>query len=177
MKVKREEAVPITLELYLHHQVIRGDFQSELDKRPIDLLNAAVNSVITLSDAWSASLYAEAPPIRLGTVRVQRAQILLVIPQNPPPLPRRLFRVGFIEKRQVHAALGVGPFVLTGTAHVGAHELASIRGLENDTSGRLFIPVTQAAVRSQHALAWSLEAELLFLNRAAISYGRPLETA
>ena len=87
--LNREAAVAITLELYLEHQIIRGDFKEEPGHRPIDLLNSVAGGMIALTDAWSASLHEEAPPVWLDTVRVRRAQILMVIAQNTTPLPPR----------------------------------------------------------------------------------------
>jgi hypothetical protein len=167
---KQEAAVAITLELYLEHQIIRGDFKDEPGHRPIDLLNSVGGTMIVLSDAWSASLHAEAPPVRLDTVRVKRTQILLVVAQNTAPLPPRRFRVGFVEKRPMRAMVGLGPFSVAGTIHVGSHEQSSITTLEHDVSGRFFIPVTQAEVRSQYHPRWRIEADLMFVNRAAITF-------
>jgi hypothetical protein len=166
----REAAVAITLELYLEHQIIRGSFKDEPGQRPIDLLNSVAGGMIGLSDAWSASLHVEAPPVWLDAVRVRRSQILMVIAQNTTPLPPRRFRVGFVEKRPLRAVVGLGPFSVAGTMHVGSHEQASVMTLEHDVSGRFFIPVTEAQVRSQYHPRWLIEADLMFVNRAAISY-------
>ena len=103
-------------------------------------------------------------------VRVRRAQILMVVAQNTSPLPPRRFRVGFVEKRPLRAVVGLGPFAVAGTMHVGSHEQASVTTLEHDVSGRFFIPVTEAQARSQYHSGWVIEAELMFVNRSAISY-------
>lgn len=160
----------ITLELYLEHQVIRGSFKDEPGQRPIDLLNSVAGGMIGLTDAWSASLHVEAPPVWLDAVRIRRSQILIVIAQDTAPLPPRRFRVGFVEKRPLRAVVGLGPFAVAGTMHVGSHEQASVITLEHDVSGRFFIPVTEAQVRSQYHPRWLVEADLMFINRAAIGY-------
>jgi hypothetical protein len=162
--------VAITLELYLEHQVIRGEFKDEPGQRPIDLLNSVAGGMVQLADAWSASLHAEAPPVRLDTVRVKRSHVLLVIAQNTAPLPPRRFRVGFVEKRPVRAVVGLGPFTVAGTVHVGTHEQAALANLEYDASGRFFVPVTDAEVRSQYHPRWRIDSGLMFVNRGAISY-------
>ena len=167
----------ITLELYLEHQIIRGDFKDEPGHRPIDLLNSVAGGMIALSDAWSASLHVEAPPVWLDTVRVRRSQILMVIAHNTIPLPPRRFRVGFVEKRPLRAVVGLGPFAVAGTMHVGTHEQASVITLEHDVTGRFFIPVTEAEVRSQYHPRWLINADLMFVNRAAISYSYATPTS
>ena len=160
----------MTLELYLEHQIIRGEFKDEPGQRPIDLLNSASGGMIVLTDAWSASLHAEAPPVRLHSVRVKRASILLVVAQNTAPLPPRRFRVGFVEKRPVHSVVGLGPFTVSGMLHVATHEHSSIANVEYDATGRFFIPVTGAEVRSQYHPRWRIEADLMLVNRGAIGY-------
>ena len=72
---------------------------------------------------------------------------------------------------------GLGPFVITGTVHVNPNEQNPISSLEHDASGRFFIPVTQACLKSQYDPRWSLPADLLFINRAAISYSYLLAPA
>ena len=70
----------ITLEVYLAHQVIRGNLRDDSRQRAIDILNAAQSQIVTLSDAMAASMHAQAPPSKLATVRIRRQQILLVVP-------------------------------------------------------------------------------------------------
>lgn len=166
----QEAALAITLELYMEHQIIRGSFKDDPTHRPIDLLNSVAGGMIGLTDAWSASLHVEAPPVWLDVVRVKRSQILMVIAQNTSPLPPRRFRVGFVEKQPLRAVVGLGPFSVAGTMHVGSHEQASIITLEHDVTGRFFVPVTEAQVRSQYHPRWVIEADLMFVNRSAISY-------
>ena len=167
----------ITLELYLEHQIIRGEFKDDPGQRHIDLLNSASGGMIMLTDAWSASLDAEAPPVRLDSVRVKRTSILLVVAQNTAPLPPRRFRVGFVEKRPLHAVVGLGPFSVAGALHVATHEQSSLANVEYDASGRFFIPVTGAEVRSQYHPRWRIEAELMLVNRGAITYSCAVPTS
>ena len=164
----------ITLELYLEHQIIRGDFKDEPGQRPVDLLNSAAGSMIQLTDAWSISLHAEAPPARLYAVRVRRDEALLVVAHDTSPLPPRVLRVGFVEKRPMRAVIGLGPFAVEGTIHVGIREQSASTSLEHDVSGRFFIPVTQARVRSQYHPRWLIESDLVFVNRGAISYSHAI---
>lgn len=166
-------AVATTLELYLRDRVIRGDVKEEFGQRPIDLLNGARGGILVLNDAWSASLHASAPPSHLTRVRVQRSQILIAVPQDPAPLPARQFRLGYVEKRPVRSAVGLGPFTVTGAVHIGLHEQSAVGSLEHDAGGRFFIPFTAAVLKSEYDPTWSLETELLFVNRAEITYTTP----
>ena len=164
----------ITLEVYLAHQVIRGNLRDDSGQRAIDVLNAAQRQIVTLSDAMAASMHAQAPPSKLAMVRIRRPQILLVVPQTVEALPPRRVRVGFVEKRPLSVGVGLGPFVVTGTIHVNPNEPNPINSLEHDPSGRFFIPITQACLTSLYDPRWSLQAELVFMNRAAISTSSPL---
>ncbi|MGE3270126.1 MAG: hypothetical protein AB7P40_15345 [Chloroflexota bacterium] len=167
----------ITLELYLAHQVIRGDMRDDSGQRTIDVLNAATSQVIALGDALAASIHVQAPPARLGAVRIRRPQILIIVPQTVEALPPRRVRVGYVEKRLLHVGFGLGPFTVTGGVHVNPNEQNPIASLEHDASGRFFIPVTNACLKSQYDPRWSLPAELLFINRGAISYSYALAAA
>jgi hypothetical protein len=161
--------VAITLEVYLAHQVIRGNLRDDSGQRAIDVLNAAQSQIVTLSDAMAASMHAQGPASKLAMVRIRRPQILLVVPQTVDVLPARRLRIGFVEKRPLNVSVGLGPFVVTGTIHVNPSEPTPITSLEHDPSGRFFIPITQACLTSLYDPRWSLQAELVFMNRAAIS--------
>lgn len=158
----------ITLEVYLDHQVVRGSLRDDSGHRAIDVLNGAQSQIITLTDALAASLHVQAPPSKLGVVRIRRPQILFVVPQAVEALPPRRFRVGFVEKRPLGVGVGLGPFVMTGTIHVNPNEPNPITSLEHDPGGRFFIPITQVSLTSLYDPRWSLKAELVFMNRAAI---------
>jgi hypothetical protein len=170
-------AVAITLEVYLTHQVIRGSLRDDSGHRVIDILNTAQNQIVTLSDALAASMHAQAPPSKLSLVRIRRPQILLVVPQSVETLPPRRFRVGFVEKRPFNVGVGIGPFVVTGTIHTNTTEPNPITSLEHDPSGRFFLPITQARISSLYDPRWSLNAELVFLNRAAIASSYPHDSS
>lgn len=163
----------ITLELYLEHQIIRGNFQSSMDDsnfRPVDLLNYVTGDVVELTDAWSASLHVEAAPVWLDVVRVKRERIFLVFAQNPKPLPPRQLRVAFVQKRPVRAVLGLGPFAVAGTMYIPSDREDTLVALEHDSTGRFFVPVTEAQVRSQYHPRWLVNADVMFFNHAAIGY-------
>lgn len=163
----------IALELYLEHQILRGNFQSALDGsnfRPIDLLNYVTGDVIELLDAWSATLHVKAPPVWVDVVRVKREHVLLVIPQHTEPLPPRQLRVTFVQKRPVRAVLGLGPFSVGGTLYVPNDRGDSLSDLEHDPTGRYFVPVTNAQVRSQYHPSWMVNADILLFNHSAMSY-------
>jgi hypothetical protein len=162
----------IPVSLYLRDQVIQGELSGEAGRRPVDLLNAATRGMLALAGASSRSLHlAEAPPVELGDVQVQRAQALLVIPVEAPQLGLRVMRTGYVERRPRRAHLGLGPFRLSATLHFGFREAPSIDAFVHDASGRFFIPVTDASVTLQSPPAWSLDAPLVFVNRAAVDYG------
>src|SRR5262245_47373080 len=114
----REATMGITLELYLDHQIVRGDLPTEEGLRPIDQLNSAKGGVFVLSDVWSVSLHAEAPPTRMESVRVRRHGILVVIPRSRVQLPPRILRTGFVEKHPLRVEVGLGPFSVTGSFYV-----------------------------------------------------------
>jgi hypothetical protein len=173
---ERESAVVITLELYLDHQIIRGDLPIEDGQRPIDLLNTAKGGVIQLTDAWSVSLHAEAPPTHLNTVRVRRHGIMVVIPKSKVQLPPRILRTGFVEKHPLRVEIGLGPFTVAGSCYVTGHEAETLASLEHDPGGRFFVPFTHSRLRSQYSPRWKVDGELMFVNRGAISYSYLLPT-
>lgn len=162
--------------LYLPHQVISGDLAIETGQRLVDVLNGAEESLLVLANGVSRSLHTEAPPVALGTVRVQRAQVLLVIPAEARPLGLRHMRAGYVEKRPLRARVALGPLLLTATLHFGPREPASFEGFLYDAGARFFIPATEANVSSQYR-SETLEAPLVFVNRAAVDYGSLLEEA
>jgi hypothetical protein len=168
--------VGATLELYLDHQIIRGDLPMEEGQRPIDLLNTAKGGVIQLTDAWSVSLHAETPPTRMETVRVRRNGILVVIPRSRVHLPPRGLRSGFVEKRPLRVEVGVGPFFVAGSFYITGHEPESLASLEHDPGGRFFVPLTDGRLKSQYSPRWKVDADLLFVNRGAINYSYLLPT-
>jgi hypothetical protein len=164
--------VAITLEVYLEHQVIRGNLRDDSGQRAIDVLNSAQSQIVTLSEAMAASMHAQSPPMKVGLVRIRRPQILLVVPQTVEALPPRRFRVGFVEKRPLGVGVGLGPFVVTGTIHTSPNEPNPIISLEHDPSGRFFLPITQARLASLYDPRWSLQAELIHsVADAAVSPG------
>jgi hypothetical protein len=162
--------VSVTLEMFLEHQIVRGDLRSEEGQRPIDLLNGVNGGVIELSKAWSASLHVEAQPIWLDTVRVRRSQILLIIPRTVVLLPPRIVRLGYVEKRPLRVAAAIGPFTVHGNYHVTNHEHVALTCLEQDVTGRFFVPLTDAFLTSQHSTRWKMEADAIFVNRGAVTY-------
>lgn len=167
----------IILEVYLEHQVVRGSLRDDSGQRAIDVLNSAQSQIITLADAMAASMHAQAAPIKMSLVRLRRPQILMVVPQTVEALPPRRFRVGFVEKRPLGVGVGLGPFAVTGTIHANPNEPNPIISLEHDPSGRFFIPITRARLTSLYDPRWSLDAELIFVNRAAVTLSYPLPTA
>lgn len=168
--VERECTVAISLEMYLDHQIIRGDLRSDEGQRPIDLLNGVNGGIIQLSKAWSASLHAEAPPVWLDTVRIRRHQILLMIPRTTVILPPRIVRLGYVEKRPLQIRAALGPYVVQGAFHVTNHEHVPLTCLEMDVTGRFFVPLTDASLTSQYSTRWKVDADAVFVNRAAVSY-------
>jgi hypothetical protein len=97
-----------TFDLYLRDQVIRGELRPETSLRPIDLLNGAKSSLLVIQNGVSHSLHAKAPAVKLGTVRVQRTHSLVIVPAELAPLSSRQVRIGYVEKRQVRAHVGLG---------------------------------------------------------------------
>jgi hypothetical protein len=174
--IEREATVVITLELYLDHQIIRGDLPIDEGQRPIDLLNSAKGGVVQLSDAWSVSLHAEAPPTRLDTVRVRRHAILAVVPRSKVQLPPRVMRTGFVEKHPLRIEVGIGPFAVAGSFYVTGHEAETLASLEHDPGGRFFVPLTHARLKSQYSPRWKVDGDLMFVNRGAITYSYLLPT-
>ena len=130
-----------TVELYLRDQVIRGELRTDPGKRAVDVLNESPSGVIALAEASTTSVHVKASRTRLGSVRVQRAQVLLVIPYDASPLGPRQLRTAFVEKQPRQVAVGVGPFFVSGTTHVGRYDAD-----------------------------WWLEVGLVLVNRGAIGY-------
>ena len=163
----------MTLELYLEHQILRGSFQSSMDDskfRPIDLLNFVTGDVIELTDAWSASLHVNAPPIWADVVRAKKESVLLVVPRDLKPLPPPQHRVTVVEKRPLRAVVGLGPFAVTGTLYVPGDREGVLSDIEHDPTARYFIPITEADVRSQYHPSWVVNADVVLFNHAALSY-------
>ena len=163
----------ITLELYLEHQIVRGNFESSMDDskfRPIDLLNFVTGEVIELADAWSASLHVESPPAWADVLRAKREHVFLVIPQDTRPLPPPQHRVTVVEKRPIQAVVGLGPFAVSGTLYVPSDREGTISDLEHDPTARYFIPITEAEVRSQYHPRWRVKSDLVLFNHSAMSY-------
>jgi hypothetical protein len=163
--------------MYLEHQIIRGDLRAEEGQRPIDLLNGVNGGVIQLSNAWSASLHVEAPPTWLDTVRIRRNQVLLMIPRTSVLLAPRIVRLGYVEKRPLRVSAAIGPYVVQGMFHVTNHEHVPLTSLEQDVTGRFFVPLTEATLTSQHSARWKVEADAMFVNRAAVTYTYASQTA
>jgi hypothetical protein len=162
----------------LEHQIIRGDFRDEEGQRTVDLLNSAASgAIIALANAWTASLHYQATPARLHTARVRRTQVFMVVPSDAAPLPPRRFRTGFSERQALRALVGLGPFTVAGTHYIGLHEQPTLVTIEHDPTGRFFIPITDAVVRSQYNPKWTFEAPLILINRGAIAFTAPLPPA
>ena len=159
-----------TVELYLRDQVSRGELRTESGRRAVDVLNEAPSGVITLGEASSRGIHVKSAPTRLGAVRVQRSQVLLVVPYDASPLGPRQLRAGFVEKQPRSVAIGIGPFFATGTIHVGRYESSSIELATTDPSGRTFVPLTDAHLVSQYDADWWLDVAFLLVNRATIGY-------
>ena len=159
-----------TVELYLRDLIIRGELRTDSGRRAVDVLNESPSGVIALGEASSRSIHVRGRPTKLGAVRVQRGRVMLVIPYDASPLGPRQIRAGFVEKQPRSVAVGVGPFFLTGTIHVGRYDSPSVELAANDPGGRTFVPVTDARVTSQYDAEWWLEAGFVLVNRTAISY-------
>ena len=159
-----------TIELYLRDQVIRGELRTDANRRAVDVLNETSSGMIALGDARSTSAHVRGAPTKLGPARVQRAHVLLVIPYDAAPLGPRQLRSGFVEKQPRSVAVGVGPFFVTGTIHVGRYDAPSTEPGANDPSGRTFVPLTDARLTSQYDVAWWLEVGFVLVNRTAIGF-------
>ena len=162
-----------TLELYLEHEIVRGTFEGSTDGsrfRVIDQLNFVTGEVIELTDAWSASLHVESPPLWADVLRAKREHVFLVIPQDTGPLPPPKHRVTMVEKRPVRAVVGLGPFAVAGTLYVPNDREGTISDLEHDPTSRYFIPITAAEVRSKYHPRWRVDAGLVLFNHAAMRY-------
>ena len=166
----------VTLELYLRDQVIRGELSAG-QGRPLDVLNTAGEGYVILDNALAGSLHVDALPIRLGTVRVHREQILLVVPHDSSSRMAPLLRAGWVEKKRVRVMVGLGPLMTSGVFHVGSWEgdQFSVEHLARGQDGRIFLPATEATVRSVYDPSWSVECPSVFIPRPAISYLALLE--
>ncbi len=187
----------IVVELFLRDQVIRGELRDDSGRRVADVPNESGRSIVTLADARARSVHGHAPLVRLGTVQVQRALVLFVVPHDAQPPGPRQFRAGFVKKRPRPAAVGVGPFVVSGIIHVGLYDPPTLEVTANAperrlvvplrqahssttmsassaTAGRLFVPVTQAHVTSEYDPTWALDVDVVLVNRPLMSYSRSL---
>jgi len=159
----------ITLEVYLCDHVIRGELRSEGERRAVDILNESALGILTLSDAWIGNSHVHAAPIKVEQIRIQRPSILFVVPHDTAPRGPRQLRSAFVEKRPLRTVLGLGPFTVAGTIHVGQYETVA-DNLAQAGIGRAFIPITRATVSSQYDASVSLEAGIVLVHRPALTY-------
>lgn len=160
----------ITLELYLRDQIIRGEVQDGSGRRAVDLLNESTRGIIELHDAWSGSVHVAGAPKKRGSIRVLRSHVLFAIPHDSAPAGPRQLRAGYVDKRPHPAEVGLGPFFVAGTIHIGPYDTPSIEISATDAGKLPFIPLTRARVTSEYDASWSLDVGIVLVNRTEISY-------
>jgi hypothetical protein len=91
-------------------------------------------------------------------------------PHDRPATVLARIRGWWVEKRRVSVELGLQPFSVSGTMHFPLRESLSIEELGRSLDTRVFVPVTEATVRSFYRDDWVLIWPTVFVRRAAIGY-------
>lgn len=159
------DAAPVPVELYLRDRVLRGDVRVE--GRTLDTVNRP-GRTIELRGAQSTSFHTAAPPRRLGHIRVEKAHVLLIRPDDAG-LARTLHGA-WKPTRRVLAEAGLGPLAVRGIFHLNPALRADLAHLLSSGEERLFLPVTQATVTAEYHPGWSVEFATVFLLRTAIEF-------
>lgn len=163
----------VIVDAYLRNQTIRGELPGH-QGRPLDVPNNTLESFVILSNACSSSLHDPSLTTALGTVRLQKEHVLLVMPYDPPSSVRGL-QAGWVSKQPVSVMIGVGPFTVSGSIHIAATgDSPSLEKILRNPSGRIFWPMNDATVASPHSADWSLEAAAIFVLYSQIAYVRLL---
>lgn len=159
----------IKLDLYLRDQVIRGQVEL-VQGRPLDLLNSSLEASLVVRDAVAWSLHDGSGPLPLGTVRAHRDWVLVAVPHDGGSRIAAVLRSGWVEKRRVRVALGLGPLALQGTFHLGQWDQVSLEAICRGGDHRPFMPATDATIQGLYATSWSFECSTVLVARAQISY-------
>ena len=123
-------------ELYLDHQIVRGNLALESGQRPVDVLNSVKGGVIQLSDAWSVSLHADTAGPHGHRARAQERHSGGDLEKPGAAAAAAASGPGSSRKRPMRVEIGLGPFAVTGTFYVASHEQDSLVSLEHDPGGR-----------------------------------------
>lgn len=158
----------VTVDCYLRDQIIRGELAGGRD-RPLDQLNTSIEGFIILHNACLQNLRASVEPVQLGTTRVQKSQLLLVVPHDTQAVAPQL-RPGWVRKARVRVVAGIGPLTVRGTFHVPPAEHVSLEKIIRDSDGRAFLPMTRASITSLQYPDWSIEVPSAFLPRQEVCY-------
>jgi len=158
--------MPVRVELYLRNRVIRGELATD-GVRTLDRFNRH-DPAITLQDAQVASFHVAVRPRALGTVRVDKSQVLLVVPDDTDE--QMTLRGAWVPKKRVQAEAGVGPLDVRGTFHLGSSPKSSLEQLLFGDEERIYIPVTNALVTCEYHQGWSAALPTVFLMRRVVEF-------
>jgi hypothetical protein len=164
----RTALVGVMVELYLRDRLIRG-LVSTQGLRALDLFNRT-DRALQVREAQAASFHCAATPRFLGSVRVDKAQVLLVAPHDAEHLLWARLRAGWVPKSKVQAEAGVGPLIVRGTFHVGRSIPLAMASVFLGSEQRLFLPVTDATISSEYHRNWSVQLAAVFIPRRLIEY-------
>jgi hypothetical protein len=159
----------IDVELFLRDQIIHGELVTT-QPRPLDQINSKLETFLLIENARAASLHVSSPPVRLGTVRVEKEQILLVVPHDSGVTVPGPIRGGWVQKRQLQAMIGLGPLWVKCDLFVSSHDQVSLTTLGRARDGQLFLVASNASISSAYHPEWAMPASTVFLYRTAISY-------
>jgi hypothetical protein len=157
----------VRVDLYLRNRVVRGDLITE-GARTLDHFNRR-DPALTLENAQVASFHVATQPRPVGVVRVEKAQVLLVAPDDAHE--QLVLRGAWQPRKRVLAEAGVGPLAVRGIFHLGQSgrqaTLAHVLFGEDD---RLFVPITDALVTCEYHTDWTVHLPTVFAMRRAIEF-------
>ncbi|MCC7105127.1 MAG: hypothetical protein IT307_08295 [Chloroflexi bacterium] len=157
------------VDCYLREQIVRGELSDE-KSRPLDVLNNALESYVILTNCSLWGHRSGTEPILLGMTRVQKSQILIVVPHDQQLAVPSALRHGWVRKQQVRVSAGVGPLIIAGYFHIPTSETLSLARLLRDGDGRQFLPITDATITKLDSPAWQLQFDSVFVMRHALGF-------
>lgn len=159
--------MPVRVDLYLRNRVVRGDLVTA-GARTLDHFNRR-DPALTLENAQVASFHIAAQPRLVGTVRVEKAQVLLVAPDDVHE--QLVLRGAWQPRKRVLAEAGVGPLAVRGIFHLGqSGRQANLAHLLFGEDDCLFVPITDATVTCEYHADWTAHLPTVFAMRRAIEF-------
>jgi hypothetical protein len=159
----------VVVDCYLREQIVRGEISDE-KTRPLDVLNNPLESYVILTNCSLRSHRSGGEPISLGITRVQKSQVLIVVPHDQQLAVPPALRHGWVRKQQVRMTAGVGQLIISGYFHSRTGETFSLARLLREGDNRVFLPITDATITTLDASDWQLQFDSVFVMRHALGF-------